>query len=143
MICLTCKSQMIVVEYNKIELDYCHNCKGVWFDSGELELLLESMCLENSNLFLSNVLHSAEAKTSEKKRKCPACNQKMKQVTIGREPEVLIDACQQEDGLWFDGGEVGQIVKQLVLKPSAKANSQQQIITFLGETFKAGANKEV
>ena len=137
MLCPFCKNEMIVVEHNKIELDYCHSCKGVWFDSGELELLLESMHLKSSGLFLSNLLTSAEAGTSEKKRKCPICRQKMKKVTLSKEPEVLIDACHQGHGLWFDGGEVGQVIKQLTLKPSAKANSHQQVVTFLGETFKA------
>ena len=33
---------MIVVERNRIELDHCTNCGGVWFDSHELELLLAS-----------------------------------------------------------------------------------------------------
>jgi Zn-finger nucleic acid-binding protein len=37
MICPACKYDMIVVEYHNIELDYCNNCKGVWFDSGELQ----------------------------------------------------------------------------------------------------------
>ena len=32
---------MIIVEHNDIELDYCTNCSGVWFDIGELEVLLE------------------------------------------------------------------------------------------------------
>ena len=52
MICPICKNDMIVVEHNKIELDYCLNCHGVWFDSGELELLLKSMKLESSDVFL-------------------------------------------------------------------------------------------
>ncbi|MFB0556725.1 MAG: zf-TFIIB domain-containing protein, partial [Dehalococcoidia bacterium] len=68
MICPTCKSDMIVVEYNKIELDYCTNCQGVWFDSGELELLLESMSLESANVLLSEIQNSEEAQSSEKKR---------------------------------------------------------------------------
>ena len=56
MICPACKSDMIVVEHSQIELDYCTDCRGVWFDSGELELLLESMGLENPDLFLGNLL---------------------------------------------------------------------------------------
>ena len=135
MICPACKSDMIVVEHNKIELDYCTNCQGVWFDSAELELLLESMSLESPDLFLSNILDSAEAKPSEKKRKCPICRQKMKKTTIGQEPEILIDVCQQGDGLWFDGGEVGELIRQLAEKPSEKQGSQQHVITFLGEVF--------
>jgi len=47
MICPACKNDMIVVEHEDIELDYCTNCNGVWFDSGELELLLEAAGLES------------------------------------------------------------------------------------------------
>ena len=129
---------MIVVEHNKIELDYCTNCQGVWFDSGELELLLESVSMESSHLFLSNIIDSKETETSEKKRKCPICGQKMKKTIIGQQPEILIDVCRQEDGLWFDGGELGRLLKQLAEKSSGKAGSQQQVIAFLGEVFEAG-----
>jgi Zn-finger nucleic acid-binding protein len=128
---------MIVVEHENIELDYCTDCSGVWFDAGELELLLESMELEGASLSLDSILTSPEAKSSEKKRKCPICRQKMKKATVGHEPEVLIDACQRGDGLWFDKGEVGQLITQLADKPSKKADSQGRIITFLGEVFRA------
>jgi hypothetical protein len=129
---------MIVVEHNRIELDYCTNCRGVWFDSGELELLLESMNLEGADLFLENILDSMEAKASEKKRRCPICGRKMNKTTIGQDPGVLIDVCPQGDGLWFDGGEVGDLIRQVAGKPSHGEGSQQELITFLGETFRAG-----
>jgi len=137
MICPTCKSDMIVVEHSNIELDYCTNCHGVWFDSGELELLMESMELESPNQLFGDILNSPEAASPEKKRKCPLCGHKMKKTIIGEQPEILIDVCQQGDGLWFDGGEVGQLIKQLVRKPSKKGGPQQQVITFLGEVFQA------
>jgi Zn-finger nucleic acid-binding protein len=113
------------------------DCSGVWFDAGELELLLESMELEGSRLSLDSILTSPEAKSSEKKRKCPICRQKMKKATVGHEPEVLIDACQRGDGLWFDKGEVGQLITQLPDKPSGESDSQGRVITFLGEVFRA------
>jgi len=56
---------------------------------------------------------------------------------LGEQPEILIDACQREDGLWFDGGELGQLVKQLAKEPVGKPDSQHQVIAFLGEVFKA------
>lgn len=135
MICPTCKNAMVVVEHNQIELDFCTNCHGVWFDSGELELLLQSIKLESRNLFLNNILNSPETKSAEKKRRCPTCNQKMKKTTVGQQPEILIDVCQQGDGLWFDGGEMAQLIKRLVEQPSGKESSQQQVISFLGEVF--------
>ena len=138
MICPACKSHMIVVEHSQIELDYCSDCRGLWFDSGELELLLESMGLESPDLFLSDILESAEAESREKKRKCPICGRKMKKTVIGQEPEILIDVCRQGDGLWFDGGELGQLIEQLTLGTAEQqGGSHHGVITFLREVFRA------
>ena len=41
--CPVDKKDMIVVEHEKIELDYCLQCAGVWFDASELELLVEAL----------------------------------------------------------------------------------------------------
>ena len=135
--CPVCKNMMIVVEHNRIELDHCVECGGVWFDAGELELLIETMQLEQSGLSLGSILTSPESQSKEKKRKCPICGKKMKKATAGHEPEVLIDACPRGDGLWFDKGEVGQLITQIPQKPSAKPDSQGQMINFLGSVFKA------
>ena len=137
MVCPACKKDMLVVEYNNIELDYCNDCHGVWFDSTELELLLKSVNLDSQNLLLNDILKSSEAMTQEKKRRCLICRQKMKKTTIGENPGVLVDVCPQGHGLLFDGGEVAQLLKHLVRKQPAGQDSQQQIISFLGEVFKA------
>lgn len=137
MICSTCKKDMIVVEHNKVELDYCPNCRGVWFDAGELELLLSSMGLDSRSIFLTDILTLPEIQSIEKKRKCPICRQKMKKTTIGQEDAILIDICKRGDGLWFDSGEVANLIKQISDKEPSKQNSQQQVISFLGEVFEA------
>jgi len=135
MICPACKNNMIVVEHHQIELDYCPQCQGVWFDSGEMELLVERLKLGDPELFLRSILRTTEAQSTEKKRRCPICTQKMKKTTIGEEPRILIDACQRRDGLWFDGGEMTQLLKQLVRIPAGGPDSRQQVLTFLGEVF--------
>lgn len=142
MICPVCKSDMIVVEYNNIELDHCNDCHGVWFDSTELELLLKSLKLDSHNLLLDDILKLPEAESSEKKQRCPICRKKLKKTTIGEHPGVLIDICPQKHGLWFDGGEVAQLLKHLAGKKPARKDSQQQVISFLGETFKAEAEPQ-
>jgi Zn-finger nucleic acid-binding protein len=137
MICPVCKIDMIDVEYNRIELDYCNTCRGVWFDADELELLIESMGLEESGMSVDKVADLNDTEKAEKRRKCPICRLKMDKAHIGQEPRILIDVCPRADGLWFDGGEVGQLIKQLVKKPSKKGGSQQKVINFLGEVFSA------
>jgi len=133
---------MIVVEHNDIELDYCTNCSGVWFDSGELDLLLERIGREDSPLTLPELSSIPEARSVEKIRKCPVCSQKMKKVHIGAQPGVPIDVCPQEEGLWFDGGEVGQVIRQCTEKICSDSDTQESVLGFLGDTFKATGHPE-
>ncbi len=136
MICPSCKSDMIGVEYHRIELDYCPRCHGVWFDAGELELLLEAGGLESPR-FLNNIMRSAEAQSAETKLRCPICTQKMKKTIAGEQPKVTIDVCGRGDGLWFDGGELDQVIRQLPGKEGQGGGPSSDVIAFLGETFKA------
>ena len=134
--CSACGKPMIVVEHEKVELDYCVDCSGVWFDAGEIELLLEKMQLESSGL---EGLHlTDEVKSAERKRRCPVCRKRMKKVDLGHEPVIVIDACPDGDGLWFDSGEVGQVVTHLATQQPEEGDSQERVITFLGDVFKIG-----
>ena len=137
MICPVCKSDMIVVEYHNIELDYCTDCKGVWFDSGELELMLKSYQMQGIEPFIENISNSPDTPSAEKKRKCPICSRKMNKKVIGEKPRLLIDTCGERHGLWFDGGEIAQLISQLVGEPYAIKRSENEVISFLEEVFRA------
>ncbi|MFH0913761.1 MAG: zf-TFIIB domain-containing protein [Chloroflexota bacterium] len=132
MICPVCRQVMIVVEHQKIELDYCTRCHGVWFDSGELELLLERAGREK--LPLTEALAKSRA---ERRLRCPICTQKMKETLVGKQPEVTVDLCPKGDGIWFDGGELKQVVAQCAPKPCGTTPPEQDLLGFLGETFQA------
>jgi Zn-finger nucleic acid-binding protein len=136
MICPVCKSAMVIVEYSDIELDYCTGCKGVWFDSGELELLLEAAEVEDYRVFLDEIIDKPEAATGEKKRKCPICNAKMRKACIDDDNQVLIDICRYEHGIWFDNQEVQHLLKILAEKSPDKRDSTQQVMNFLADIFK-------
>ena len=105
--CPACRAPLIAVEYEAIEVDYCVDCKGVWLDAGELELLLgnQRACSE----FLAG---GDAAPLGEQRRKCPICRKNMeKHQTRGTEP-VVYDRCGGEHGLWLDDGELAQIMRQ-------------------------------
>ena len=122
---------MIVVEHKKIELDYCLRCSGVWFDANELNLLVSAIQTGGSQMSHADLLTPHQAKVKETPRKCPICGRKMDKVWMGKEPQVLIDSCPTGDGLWFDGGELSQ-----VLHPMEITNSQD-VLSFLGNAFEA------
>jgi Zn-finger nucleic acid-binding protein len=128
---------MVVVEHEGIELDYCTECFGVWFDAGELELLLDRLALDGATFTMDEIMSLPEEKVAEKARRCPICRKKMRKVIIGTDPEVLIDVCSREHGIWFDGGELSQVIRQLMDKGSAPTDKQGRVLAFLEEVFKA------
>jgi len=136
MICLNCKKDMIVVEYRRIELDYCPSCEGAWFDSGELDLLMQLAQLESSQKIMQEVLASPLVHSSHRQLKCPICGRGMQERAIG-EPPIHIDICRQGDGIWFDGGEVQQLLTRLADSSQQGEGSRREIIFFLGDTFQA------
>jgi uncharacterized protein len=129
--CPVCGIDAIVVEHKKIELDHCLKCGGVWFDAGELELLLKSAGA-SIRTSLADTLHLTPTKSDEKKRRCPICNHKMDKVLVGEET-ILIDSCPRGHGLWFDGGELQQLIAQVIKEPSGKS----EMASFLSDVFQA------
>jgi Zn-finger nucleic acid-binding protein len=134
--CPVCKDPMIIVEYQRIELDYCTTCLGVWFDAGEMELLTEHLSLDEETLSLHEIWALPDAKVAEQPRKCQMCGKKMRKVYVGEEPKVLLDICPNRHGIWFDSGEVSQVLGQLKGKDLAK-EKHGRVINFLGVVFKA------
>jgi len=98
---------MIVLELNEVEIDHCLSCGGIWLDAGELELLLEDS--EEKNNLLSSF--EVDKNTKEKRRKCPICLKRMEKGLFGTDTKVRVDKCQRNDGIWFDAGELEEIIK--------------------------------
>ena len=105
--CVSCKEPLIVLELDQIEIDYCVECGGIWLDSGELEALLEDQ--SEVQQILNAVASGKTGRQSD--RKCPICNKKMIEAGIGSEPEINIDFCRYNHGIWFDKGELEGVIK--------------------------------
>ncbi len=132
MICPACKHPMIVVEYKQIELDYCTNCNGVWFDAGELDLMLERVDLKPDAASGAGIPGLSPARTDEKPRRCPVCRRQMRKESIGSGPKIIIDACPVNDGLFFDGGEVDTLLSELAVKEQGAGG---EVVSFLKDVF--------
>ena len=133
--CPVCKVATTVIEHDKIELDYCSICYGIWFDRGELELLLDTLTDGTAAKFVNGLMQRPPAKVAEKTRKCPICRKKMSKIDIGSGQELIIDSCTAGHGLWFDGGECGAFITQLKLERPATADPLYQALFFIGDTL--------
>lgn len=100
--CPVCDKPMIVLEVDQVEVDHCVACRGTWLDAGELELLLDGA--GNRDRLLGGM---SPHRTDEKARPCPICERKMDKV---RCDDVIVDKCGRGDGIWFDQGELREII---------------------------------
>ena len=124
--CPTCKDAMITLELAEVEIDYCEKCEGIWLDKGEMELLLGD---EGKSRWLIRSFRKAE-KTGEEQRKCPICDKKMEKAATGEGAGALmIDRCVKGDGLWFDRGELNEIIDK------AKLDEGNKIKELLADMF--------
>ncbi len=83
-----------------VELDRCHNCGGVWFDSGELEIATGRSVIKSM-------------RTSD--RFCPRCFIPLlnAELTAG----VAVETCRTCKGTYFDARDIHTVTQQSPAKP--------------------------
>lgn len=124
--CPACKSAMITLELADVEIDHCVCCGGIWLDSGELELLMDVP--EEAGQLLRSFRE--DAATVEQPRKCPICNKKMAKIIVGSSnPPLRIDQCCRSHGLWFDRGELEDILRR------GRLDDESRVLRLLADMF--------
>ena len=125
--CPVCKNEaMIVLELNEIEIDHCLKCKGIWLDAGELELLLGDA--EKGRELLEQF--QIDKSNWEKKFKCPICGKKIEKISVGNKGKIIIDRCKNGHGLWFDQGELEDVIEE------GTFDKDNKVLSLLKDMFK-------
>ncbi len=104
--CAVCQEPMIVLELEQVEIDHCLNCGGTWLDAGELELLVAGAT--EAHELIKQLDGNSDSEIG--KRKCPICLRKMEIITVGTTRKVRLDRCQKHHGIWFDKGELEEVL---------------------------------
>ncbi len=133
--CPACRSPLIVVEREGIELDHCPRCRGIWFDEGELALLAERI---GRILTLEASVRPLAGPAGEQFRRCPRCRRRMAKEDLGSAPRIGIDRCRRGHGLWFDSGELGALMSQM---PGRPGSHPEALLRFAGETLQPSASR--
>lgn len=111
--CPRCQStlQNVVIpeQKTKIEVDQCPDCKGIWFDYGELqeiERIVEPVLFE-----IRKIPSEYDQLTA---LNCPFCDlhPRMDKAEHSRDAKVIMDICEHCNGIWLDGGELEAIQKE-------------------------------
>jgi Zn-finger nucleic acid-binding protein len=82
-------------------IDRCTNCKGMWFDHGEAELL--------KSKWMGDALDTGSASEGKKwdtvdDISCPRCGKDMEKASDPDQPHIWYEVC-KEHGMFMDAGE--------------------------------------
>ncbi|MDH3211456.1 MAG: zf-TFIIB domain-containing protein [Myxococcales bacterium] len=134
--CPVCQMDQIIVEYDGVELDLCLDGHGIWFDADELRQLFESAGAPAMLQDLERRLVVLPRGEHGPKRRCPRCRGKMRHVAApGRPADVILDRCRRGHGIWFDKGELEEI---LALELGEEDAALARVRAFLGSFVTSG-----
>ncbi len=103
--CPACSLPMDALQVREVELDRCGACGGLWFDGGELKVVLKRMDAPGEVL-------EPPAQAPEKalrkpgQRPCCRCKELLK---VTRFDHVEVDVCGLCGGFFLDRGELGEL----------------------------------
>ena len=101
--CPKCEGQLQEIDnYQRVVVDFCGSCKGIWFDAGEVadffDLTTDIPDLDN-----------ARATLRETDLSCPKCNKGLREFQFAKANDLVLDICSGCHGIWLDSGEVPQL----------------------------------
>lgn len=95
-------------------IERCQSCFGLFFDPGEIEILLDNTVAEASevNWQLIDNINQERYPTQQKIKyvKCPVCQMLMDRVNFGYRSGVVVDQCRLH-GIWLDNGEITHLME--------------------------------
>ena len=85
-------------EHGFVTLDICPDCKGAWFDEGELD--------DSVWVGTEQEIEMREAESDHEGLKCPSCDAMLQAISPVDASELIIDRCPNCKGFWLDDGEL-------------------------------------
>jgi Zn-finger nucleic acid-binding protein len=100
------------VEYHSIVVDRCTQCKGIWFDMLEAEILKE---IDGSEQIDIGSRTDGAIFNEVENIKCPKCNTVMGKMVDNDQPHIWYESCDICYGIFFDAGEFRDYKEESVL----------------------------
>jgi Zn-finger nucleic acid-binding protein len=110
--CPACAAEMRLADYERVRINLCDACGGVWLDHKELQEIAERRLEKIDHAILDSFEHATgvTAAGSERDRqrglKCPVCRATLSVVNYGYSSGILVDHCPADCGVFLDKGEL-------------------------------------
>ena len=112
MICPICKKYLDRAILSGVEINFCPDCLGLWFEEDELRWAKD---VKDQNLRWLDIdlwKDSEKFKISPGQKLCPACRLPLYETEYDRS-EIRVDVCNICYGIWLDRGEFKKIIQYL------------------------------
>lgn len=110
--CPICKIKLGKSIFYGVEVDYCPDCLGIWFEEDELRQAKDQKD-EELNWFDIDIWEDkTKLHISYGERMCPVCRLPLYEVYYG-DSGIIVDVCSICNGIWLDRGEFKKIIKHL------------------------------
>lgn len=119
MLCPFCKKPLDKAILSGVEVDYCPQCLGLWFEKDELRLAKDEKDRSLRWLDIDLWKDDTKFKISPGIRLCPYCRLPLYEVYYG-DSQIIVDVCNLCQGIWLDRGEFKKIIKYLKEKADYK-----------------------
>ena len=126
--CPVCGEPMVAFELEGVEIDHCLSCLGTWLDAGELEMISELAGVPPGEMGRALVERRGGRRT---RRHCPRCPRRLREIDIGDPQPVSIDRCPWGHGLWFDRGEMLEVIR------SFAGGEDGEVARFFGNLYQS------
>ncbi len=109
--CPKCTNDMEQVEYDGVEVDRCTDCKGIWFDAGESDVLRN----KEAAAVIDTGDPSRGKRTNEVNRyRCPRCDGGMLRKVDPQQANIWYEECTSCRGSFFDAGEFVDVSQRTI-----------------------------
>jgi len=100
--CPKCRADMEQVEVQGVQIDRCTDCRGLWFDPGEIELLRNRKAAVEIDI---GDVATGKLKNTIDRYRCPRCGGGMTRMVDPKQPHIWYEQCSSCHGSYFDAGE--------------------------------------
>lgn len=99
--CPECGNYFYILHINNVEIDCCKKCDSLWFDPGELQILMNT-----TDDITNDFLHAGKSKY-----KCPVCHSELRKRSFLFPERIVVDECLNGHGVYFEKGELEHVFK--------------------------------
>ncbi|MGD8291885.1 MAG: zf-TFIIB domain-containing protein [Desulfobacterales bacterium] len=117
----TCHEAMKPLKIGKVEIDECRQCRGIWFDKGELAEAKDEVDPDLRWLDFGIWNQEGRFQINAELLRCPRCSNTSMRTINFQGPDIDITFCAFCEGGWLNAGDFGNILDALSEEAESKS----------------------